>query len=451
MRLHIPAIIVSILYISSLAQADLKLVENGHSPYVIVLAPDASAADTRGARDIQLYLRQMSGADLPILAENDGLPAHAIVVGRSKHLDELGVKLDPSLGVEGFVIKTVGDKIIIAGPGRRGTMYGCDTFLEKLGVRFLTPKVTQVPKTPNVVVPNIDDTEMPAFEYREPFFTEAFDKDWAARLKTNGAHSKLDDTTGGKITYYPFVHTLDDLIPQAVFATHPEYFPLVNGKRVGGYTQRCLTNPEVLKLSIESVERWMKEHPEAMIYSVSQNDCGGLCECDNCKAIIAKYGGQPSGLYIWFVNQVAEAIEKDHPDKLIDTLAYQFTEKAPTGIAPRANVRVRLCPISVCQAHPYEADTLPATQSFMKTLSDWGKLSPTLYIWHYNTNFGHYLAPFPDFEEFPADIRLYKRSGVKGVFFEGDYSDGGGGSDAELRSYVMAKMLWDDKADRMRW
>ena len=142
MRLHIPAIIVSILYISSLAQADLKLVENGHSPYVIVLAPDASAADTRGLGIFSFILREMSGADLPILAENDGLPAHAIVVGRSKHLDELGVKLDPSLGVEGFVIKTVGDKIVIAGPGRRGTMYGCDTFLEKLGVRFLTPKVT---------------------------------------------------------------------------------------------------------------------------------------------------------------------------------------------------------------------------------------------------------------------------------------------------------------------
>src|SRR6185295_15942515 len=105
------------------ALTDLTLVENGHSPYVILLAPDASAADTRGARDIQLFLREMTGADLPILAENDGLPAHAIVVGRSKHLEALGVKLDPALGIEGFVIKTVGERIVIAGPGKRGTMY----------------------------------------------------------------------------------------------------------------------------------------------------------------------------------------------------------------------------------------------------------------------------------------------------------------------------------------
>ncbi len=177
--------------------------------------------------------------------------------------------------------------------------------------------------------------------------------------------------------------------------------------------QRCLSNPEVLKLAIANVEKWIDEQPDAMIYSVSQNDTDGQCQCDDCRAIIKKYGGQPSGLNIWFVNQVAEAIAKDHPDKLIDTLAYQFTEKAPTGISPRSNVRVRLCPISVNEAHPYEQDNYPATEAFVKTLADWSKLSPSLYIWHYNTDFAHYLLPFPDFAEFPADMRLYKKSGVR--------------------------------------
>ena len=53
-------------------------------------------------------------------------------------------------------------------------------------MRFFTPKVTRTPKTPNLSVPAIDETQTPAFEYREPYFTEAFDRDWAARLKTNG-------------------------------------------------------------------------------------------------------------------------------------------------------------------------------------------------------------------------------------------------------------------------
>src|SRR5439155_10339013 len=159
-------------------------------------------------------------------------------------------------------------------------------------------------------------------------------------------------------------------------------------------------------------------------------------------------GGQ-SGAYIWFVNQVAEAIEKDPAlhDKLIDTLAYQFTEAPPKNIAPRQNVRVRLCPINVCQAHAYEKDDFPASKAFVANLSAWAKVTDTMYIWAYCTDFAHYLMPFPDFAEFPADLRLYRKSGVRGMFFEGAYGGGGGGSDAELRSWVMARLLWNPDLD----
>ena len=55
--------------------------------------------------------------------------------------------------------------------------------------------------------------------------------------------------------------------------------------------------------------------------------------------------------------------------------------------------------------------------------------------------------PFPDFNEFPAETRLYRRSRVKGIFFEGDYAGGGGGSEVEMRSYVMARLLWNPDLD----
>jgi hypothetical protein len=109
------------------------------------------------------------------------------------------------------------------------------------------------------------------------------------------------------------------------------------------------------------------------------------------------------------VNQVAEAIEKDHPEKLIDTLAYQFTEAPPTGITPRKNVRVRLCPIGCCEAHPYEACALPANKAFLSNLKSWATLTDSLYIWHYSTDFANYLMPFPDFDQFPDSIRLYRK------------------------------------------
>ena len=144
---------------------------------------------------------------------------------------------------------------------------------------------------------------------------------------------------------------------------------------------------------------------------------------------------------------MAEAIEKEHPDKRISTLAYQFTEEPPSGIVPRKNVRVRLCPIDICDGHPLETCASPASRAFLDHLTGWSRITDTLYIWHYSTNFSNFLLPFPDFAQFPDSIRLYRRSGVRGIFFEGDYAAGGGGSDAELRSYVLAQLLWDPDVD----
>jgi hypothetical protein len=438
-----------LLFLPTVARAaDLPLVTDGKAAATVVLPKDATPAERRAADELRAHLREMAGVDLPLVADDQPLPPHAILLGgRNRHLEGLGVKLDSAaLGAEGFVLRSAGAHLVVAGTGRRGTLYGATTLLEKLGVRWFTPSITRVPKRGSVTVPTIDETQVPAFEYREPFIREAQDKDWAARLRTNGQHADLDESTGGKLTYGAFCHTLDALVPPALFASHPEYFPLIKGKRTSGSVQRCLSNPDVLKMTIETVRKWMRANPSATIFSVSQNDTINPCECDACRAIEQKYGGAHSALYIWFCNQIGEAIENEFPDKLIDTLAYQFTEEPPTGIQPRRNVRVRLCPISCCEAHPYETCPSKSSVAFVERLARWSKVTDELYIWHYNIQFHHYLVPFPDFRQFPASIRLYRRSGVKGIMFQGSHSSAGG-SDGEMRAYVMAHLLWNPDLD----
>jgi len=350
------------------------------------------------------------------------------------------------VGPEGFRLKTAGRNLLIAGGRQRGTLYGVYTFLEKLGCRWFTREVSRIPKLRTIRVGPLDELQKPAFEYREPFFTEAFDADWAARNKANGNSMQLDARRGGKVSYYPFVHSFYRLIPpEKYFKDHPEYFSLIDGKRRVERGQLCLSNPEVVRLGTEGLLKWMEEQPGATIYSVSQNDWEGWCECDNCRRIEEEEGGAHSGPVLRFVNALAAAIEKKHPDKLIDTLAYWYTEPPPLKARPRPNVRIRLCPIGACEAHPYEQ--CPHNAYFMRNLRAWSKITDRLYIWHYNTNFSHYLMPFPDFDELAADIPVYRRHGVVGLFLEGAYPKGGGGENAELRSYVMARLLWDTRAD----
>lgn len=441
------------LIASTQAEArDVNLVKECKSGYTIVLPKDASPSEEHAARELKSFLFRISGARLPIMTEGEWLPKKMILLGDGETLRSLGVAIDfEDLGDEGFAIKTTGPHLVIAGGRLRGTMYGVYTFLEEvLGCRWYTSHVSHIPNKPTIILKPLDIVQKPDFEYREPFYSDAFDADWAARHKANGNSAQLDKARGGKVIYYPFVHSFAGLVPlDKYFKDHPEYFSMIDGKRTADHTQLCMSNPEVLKIATETVLRWIEEHPEARIVSVSQNDWYNNCQCEKCRAVDEEEGS-PSGLLLRFVNEIAAEVEKKYPDKLIDTLAYQWTEKPPKMTKPRHNVRARLCPISQCQHHPYEACEQNA--GFVENLRNWSKITDNLYIWHYNTVFPNYLLPLPDLEELAADIPMYKRFGVKGMFMQGTYNAGNGpaggaGFMDNLKAYMIAKLLWNTEAD----
>jgi hypothetical protein len=425
------------------ANKRLTLVERGASTYSICVSETASPSEKHAASELQKFVEEISGARLPIVTDRDKPEGELILVGNSTLVEPLASKIPfENLGPEGFVLRTVGNRVLIVGGRQRGTLYGVYAFLEKFGCRWFTRDVSVIPKKPTLLVEPLDEIERAAFEYREPYFTEASDKDWAARNKANGSSMNLDESTGGGFIYYPFVHTFYQILPsEKYFEEHPEYYALVDGQRRSANAQLCLTNPNVLRLTINKVLEWMEQHPEASIYSVSQNDSEGWCECEDCRRVEQEEGGAHSGPILRFVNAVAMEVAKQHPEKLIDTLAYWYSEPPPLHARPLPNVRIRLCPIGACEAHPYE--NCKDDAYFMNHLRAWSKITNQLYIWHYVTNFSHYLLPFPDFDELAADIPMYRKNGVVGIFLEGDFANGGGGENAELRSYVMARLLWN--------
>jgi len=421
----------------------MVLADNGKSDYRIVIGERASPSEKHSAIELQKFLKEISGAEIPLITDQTSAIRHEIILGDNAHLSELDTKIDwGKLGDEGFTIRTMNGRLIIVGGKLRGTMYGVYTFLQDyLGCRWFSSKVSRIPEMDRIELSPIDDTQVPVLEYREPFYTDAFDGNWTARNKMNSSTARLTKDHGGKITYSHFVHTFNALLsPQEYFAEHPEYFSEVDGKRVSEHTQLCLTNPDVLRITIEKVRQWIKESPEANIYSVSQNDWHNWCQCANCRAIDDREESH-SGTMLWFVNQVAEAIEKDYPDKSIDTLAYQYTRKPPKTIRPRENVIVRLCSIECCFSHTLEECEVNA--SFKKDIEGWSKISNRLYIWDYVTDFSHYIMPFPNLYVLKPNIQFFVNHGVKGIFEEGNYSGGGGGEFAELRAYLLAKLLWD--------
>ncbi len=434
-------------------RADLTLSSKGKTDYRIVVATNTIPSERYAAEELQSYLEKITGAKFPIVGEDAKPAKREILVGASNRMRQLGTAIDfAQLGPEGFVLRTDGRRLVIAGGKPRGTLYGVYTFLEeKLGVRWFTQDLEQVPRTNRLSIAVLNQTTVPRLEYREVFWTEMMrDPNFAARHRLNGHHYALTEKHGGRpAVYFPFVHSFDSLVPPEMFKEHPEYFPWIDGQRVGGYVQRCLSNPEVLKISIERVRQWIKGNPDVTIVSVSQNDVGKWCRCETCKAL-DEAEGSPAASVIRFVNAIAENIEKDFPAVRIDTLAYQYSRKPPRTLRPRHNVIIRLCSIECCFAHPLETCPSEENRRFRDDIIAWQPVAPLLYVWDYTPNFAHYQQPFPNFDALQPNVKFFTSHGVKGLFEQGNYSGGGAGEMGPLRSYILAKLLWNPDTDPQR-
>lgn len=450
----------------------LTLAGDGQSDYVILKGADCSPAEATAAAELQKYIYAISGHEFEITQDTARVRDREILVGQTNRETQFGFDIDrKALGEEGFKIKVCGEKLFIAGGGPRGTLYGVYDFLEQcLGCRWYTPEVEVIPEAATVKIDAaLDYSEKPVFEYRYQDWNCTLDEAWRVKQKMNeGVYSP--EYAGG-VFYANGCHSMGSLVPESLFEEHPEYFSYREDKDERTLDQRCLTNPGVLAVTIESARAALLASPGARMVSVTQNDNGNYCQCKNCKASDALYGG-PSGTNIWFVNQVADALKEEFPGVNVETFAYQYTRKPPAeSIVPRENVVVRLCSIECCFSHPLEecghlriksenrlsefpfieldspsGRFEPVESSFANDVKGWSAICENLYIWDYTTNFLMYLNLYPNFQVLSPNMRFFAANNVKGVFEEGNAASKSG-EFGELRAYILAKLLWDPDCD----
>ena len=417
---------------------------DGKSDYKIVISAYASTSEQTAAKELQQYIEQMSGALLPIT--NDlNTTGKRIIMGYNGRVKALTGAQMPEKDDESFTYKTVGSDLLIWGGSQRGTMYGVFTFLEReLGIHWLTPSCTVVPKYRGWKLPRLNHSEKPFIGYRYSNYFVANNAKWSAHTREN---MKWGPTINeyGNIEAYWGAHTMGEFVTtREFFGSHPEYFCLRDGKRYGGYGQLCLSNPEILEICKERLMQFMRRNPNYRIYSLSQNDNFLFCQCDKCKAIEDQYGGH-SGIIVWFVNQVADAVKQEFPDKFVGTFAYQYSRQPPTNIKPRENVVIRLCSIECCFAHPLDAGC-PQNEKFMSDLKGWAELAPHLFIWDYIVDYAQYIAPWPNFQVLGPNIKVFGDNKAIGIFEEAQYQSAGAEFD-EMKAWTVNQLLWNPNQD----
>ncbi len=406
---------------SCIDDTTLEIVTNGLSNYEIVFRGDANKSQYTSAELLKHYIDTISKTDIAIVDESSqNIDRKKIYVGT---ITENPLKKDE------LSIKTNKKGIFITGGSDEALRNAVYVFLEEfLGCKWYTPTVEEIPMNLTIKVDNFVN-----YSYVPDIITRTVHSRLFYENKAFADKHKVSDVAFPYYVPNARVHTFHKFLPEELFfKENPEYFALRGNKRTP--TQLCLTNEKVLEIVKDSVSSLFKQYPESSVISVSQDDNQQFCECQNCAAI-DKEEGSHAGTMIHFVNEVATSF----PNKTISTLAYQHTRKPPKVI-PNENVLITLCSIECDRSASIEEKC----KDFAEDLIGWGKLTNNIRIWDYTTQFTNFLAPFPNIRTIQPNIKFFRDQHTKWIF---EQHSNNPSELFELRSYVMAKLLWNPDND----
>ncbi|MBR3222234.1 MAG: DUF4838 domain-containing protein [Kiritimatiellae bacterium] len=363
---------------------------------------------------------------------------------------------------EEWRVRSFGRDVVLAGGGTRGTLYAVYRFLEdECGVRWWGDGDEDVPSARPLAFGALDLRGRPFFSCRNIYRSYPNegrpDPRTAVRNRLNdNGDSRIPAELGGAFTYGPpsHAHTWDMYLPFREYgATHPEWYALVNGKRVGGHSdgQMCLTCPGLADEFARRLEAYIvkgaadaaaKGLPAPRIYDISMNDSRNFCTCEACAAATAKYGH--SGRQLNFLNAVVAKAAAKHPELLFSTLAYFHSEAPPSnGVHAADRVAVRLCNTRQNMAAGiFDKDN----RTMHDLVLGWKNFTKNLFVWEYGVTYGKGAGyPFPNEDYILEKFRFYADNGVKGFLLEHEHP---GCSDMyELKFHLECRAMEDPYQD----
>ena len=333
----IPALPETRTLVTSPVEGDFLIAEEGEARAVIVIPASPTDKVRAAAEDLQEYLNRITGADLPILTDDEA-PAdgNCLLVGPTKQTAALGIEQPTGYpDAERVILRREENCVVLLGNDDgpyEGTGNAVTMFLEQLGCGWYGPdELWQlVPEYPTLAVGVLEIDHEPAFRAR---FTQVY-----AQYPEVGSRWYLggDKTSTG--------HGIQALIPvDEHLESHPEWFALVDGKRdpLSHYGwQYDYSNRELAQAVAEKVVAELDAQPLLTNYSIAANDGfeDGWCQCEDCAAL-----GNPTDQILTFANRVAEIVAEKHPDKTVSILSYHNSFFPPEKVKALSNVEVMFC------------------------------------------------------------------------------------------------------------
>ncbi|MBR2364955.1 MAG: DUF4838 domain-containing protein [Lentisphaeria bacterium] len=407
----------------SLFAGEYRLTDNGRNVSHVVISKNPSPAEQHAAKELAFYLAKISGtgkADRPDKMAKKGKYNIFFVLTNNKTMTgKSGIDVKKLTTEDSFALSAKEDGLYIVARQKRGLLYGVYEILKKYGgIRWLFPGKDGEYFTArgSISIPAGITYHVPSFTERKVGFTSAnitsniIDSwDWCVRNNMRfaaGAHilrlfkdlsrnmhmRAVESGDGGHVlgnllTGYGirkevknYTKALKDL-----YAAHPEYFPMVNGKRIpleGHAYQPCTSNKEVLKIMTENLLLKVKEMTPGGEFLIGNMDGTGWCECKECALLDPpeeKKAGFVSTRYWTMVNAIAREVWKKYPDVKLSGWAYQNFQVPPVGVEPDSRLKVYISFNRRCYRHELRDPSCETNKVFCKYFDAWKKVKCKLW------------------------------------------------------------------------
>ncbi|MCC6487028.1 MAG: DUF4838 domain-containing protein [Candidatus Hydrogenedentes bacterium] len=440
------------------ARAELILVDGAKPLATIVIDSGASELTRHAAEELQTYVERISGARLDMRTGREGLSGAAILVGPGKAVRDLGVDVPSgftsNMNEEGYVIRTINSTLILAGNEEgpyRGTLFAVYDFLESIGCRwfFPGPYGEVIPKHETIAVPDVDRTERPDFRFRNIWYSgwmpvrEDDSKNLALWLDRNRMTSLSNLSLPGD-------GTITRLAPaEQYFESHPQIYAIdEKGERMKDML--CLSEPEAVRIAVNTITDEFREHPESMTFGFAPPDGHPRCYCDKCKASIPGFSGkgygEPSLSDQWFsfANAVAKEVYKEFPDRWLLTNGYANRVLPPEGVGPLSpNLGIQSALLDACTLHSIGDAHCWQRQVYKGVLDRWTRDLNGVFIYDYDPGKSLDGLPFPMLHNLMRDFPYFKQRNLWGFWTEGQNC----WMVTHLNYYIRGRLMWDADAD----
>lgn len=455
---------------NSQAQGNITLVDPKKPVPKIAISVTATEAEKYAAAEMRTCLGKMTGRAFMVVNDTTIPKGIIISIGQNK----LSVQYHPeTLGVEEYIMDVKPNLLLIVGGRKslngnnyqeRGTLYVVYDLLDNLGVRWYRPESwgEYIPSINKVSVKSGKTQKKPYFNYRaglsgyRPYETpdqRVIGVPWCVRNRLNWGN--FEAKFGGGVAPLGS-HSYERLIPHSVyFATHPEYFALINGQRsTNESAQLCLSNKDLQKEFANRVIAAANRSPSMSIVSIEPNDGHLWCECDNCKAmddpkLIARHNGKVSmsNRVYAFSNIIANKVKAQRPDIKLSLLAYSTHTEVPTLVSelePSLAIRATAYDDGYSD---YSRDLRdPARKqnaAFLKIIEGFSKLSSNVTTYEYYTGYAWW-GPMPVVHVLKDRLKEYHKLGLKGSSTQANPIHWG---PQGINMYKFTKLMWNPYLD----